>query len=109
MSLKALTDEELLDEIHSMEQALRQYNEEVERRVLENARRLRPPEALTFTCGLRISCPLCWCSICANASHDEYCGDETDPHAAMAIHKMNVHPTVSEPVTEQPNRSQEES
>lgn len=92
MSLKALTDEELLDEVHSMEQALRQYNDEVERRVLENARRLRPPEARTFTCGLRISCARCSYSICANPGHDEYCGDGTDPHAAMDAHRLSVHP-----------------
>ena len=35
MALKDLSDEELLDDIRSMEDALRQYNAEVKRRVLE--------------------------------------------------------------------------
>lgn len=44
MALRDLTDEELLDEIRSMEAALRQYNDEVERRVLGRAGPLRRPQ-----------------------------------------------------------------
>ena len=43
MALRDLTDEELIDEIRSMEAALRAYNDEVERRVLEHAGDLKPP------------------------------------------------------------------